>query len=386
LIVQLPYQELELCCATAQQAEWWEDMAWTERKHSKGEIDRAGEALIALGKDDPAREEALVVIDNWRACHAYPLQVIKMTLLNRANKVSPSALIAQRMKRLPSIEIKLLHNPNMKLSQMQDVGGCRAVLPNVKMVYKLVRVYKEFHVKAGKSESKTRSSWDGSDAFDYIRNPKPDGYRSVHLVFRFQSPSPERKVFNGQRIEIQIRSRLQHAWATAVETAQLFTGQALKARVKDANEDWLRFFVLTSAAFARREKSPPVPDAPENMDDLVQELQQIVDREKIVACLLGWNNTIHYFEEPERRDVHTFLMRLDPNNQSLRVWSFKREQLVLAQEQYKIQEKEAESDPLVQVVLVSVESMEALRKAYPNYYVDTMEFVEALQKELARRK
>jgi putative GTP pyrophosphokinase len=109
--VHLSYQELELCCIPAQQVEWWEDMAWTERKHSKGEIDRAGEALIALGKDDPAREAAIVVVDNWRACHAYPLQVIKMTLLNRAYKVSPSALIAQRMKRLPSIEIKLLHNP-----------------------------------------------------------------------------------------------------------------------------------------------------------------------------------------------------------------------------------------------------------------------------------
>jgi hypothetical protein len=274
----------------------------------------------------------------------------------------------------------------MKLSQMQDIGGCRAVLPNVRMVRKLVSVYKEFHIKAGKSGSKTRSSWDGSDAFDYIKNPKPDGYRSVHLIFRFQSPSTDKKMFNGQRVEIQIRSRLQHAWATAVETAQLFTGQALKARVKDANEDWLRFFVLTSAAFAKREKSPPIPNTPENMDDLVRELQQIVDREKIIACLLGWNNTIHYFEDPKQKGVHMFLMRLDPTQRTLRVWSFQREQLVLAQEQYKIQEKEAESDPLVQVVLVSAETADALRKAYPNYYVDTMEFVEALKRELTRSK
>jgi len=361
-------------------------MAWSTRKYSKGEIDRAGEALIALGKDDPAREDAIAVVDNWRACHSYPLQVVKMTLLNRANKVSPSALIAQRMKRLPSIEIKLLHNLHMKLSQMQDIGGCRAVLPNIRAVYKLVRVYKEFHAKSGKGGSKSRSSWDGSEAFDYIRSPKPDGYRSIHLIFRFQSPSPEKKIFNGQRIEIQIRSKLQHAWATAVETAQLFTGQALKARVKDANEDWLRFFALTSAAFARREKAAPVPNTPENIDDLVTELQQVVDREKIIACLLGWNNTIHFFEEPERRDVLTFLMRLDPTQRSLRVWSFRKEQIADAQQQYKTQEKDAESDPLVQVVLVSVESVGALRKAYPNYYVDTIDFVNALQRELVRKK
>src|SRR5258707_229127 len=210
---------------------WCENMAWAKRKYSKGQIDRAGEALIVLGKDDPAREEAIGVVDNWRSCHAYPLQIIKMTLLRRAKKINPNALIAQRMKRRPSIEIKLLDNENMKLSQMQDIGGCRAVLQNVKEVRGLVDVYKSSHAKSGKGKAKARSSWDGSDAFDYIKRPKPEGYRSVHLIFRFQSPSPEKKTFNGQRIEIQIRSKLQHAWATAVETAQLFTGQALKAKV-----------------------------------------------------------------------------------------------------------------------------------------------------------
>jgi len=129
-----------------------------------------------------------------------------------------------------------------------------------------------------------------------------------------------------------------------------------------------------------------VPNTPENIDDLVTELQQVVDREKIIACLLGWNNTIHFFEEPERRDVLTFLMRLDPTQRSLRVWSFRKEQIADAQQQYKTQEKDAESDPLVQVVLVSVESVGALRKAYPNYYVDTIDFVNALQRELVRKK
>ncbi len=361
-------------------------MAWTGRKYTKGQVDRAGEALIALGKEDPAREDAIAVVDNWRSCHAYPLQVIKMTLLHRAKKINSKALIAQRMKRRPSIEIKLLDNPNMKLSQMQDIGGCRAVLQNVTEVKRLVAAYKEFHAKSGKGQSKSRSSWDGSDVFDYIKRPKPDGYRSVHLIFRFQSPSPEKKVFNGQRIEIQIRSKLQHAWATAVETAQLFTGQALKARVKNANEDWLRFFALTSAAFARREKSAQVPGTPENKDDLCRELKAIVDRENIITCLLGWNNTIQFIEEKAGRDAqaHAFLMVLDPAKTTLRVWSFSKDQLAKAEAQYKQQEKETESDPRIQVVLVSVDSVRALPKAYPNYYVDTKDFVNAVQRELNR--
>ena len=346
--------------------------------------------MISLGRDDPAREDAVAIVDNWRGCHAYPLQVIKMTLLHRAIKINNQALIAQRLKRLSSIELKLLHNSNMKLSQVQDIGGCRAVLNNVKEVEQLVEVYKDFHAKSGakgsKDELRTRSFWDGSEAFDYIKNPKADGYRSVHLIFRFQSPSAEKKIFNGQRIEIQIRSRLQHAWATAVETAQLFTGQALKARIKDASENWLRFFALSSAAFARREKTKGVPNTPENARDLVTELSRIESHEQIITSLLSWNNTIHYIEESRSRDAHTFLMVLDPTKRTLQVSQFKKNQIMEAQERYRLTEKETEGDSRIQAVLVSVESVNDLRKAYPNYYVDTKEFVKALQRELRVKK
>jgi hypothetical protein len=74
-------------------------MAWVQRAYSKGEIDRAGGALVHLPKDDPAREHAIAVVDNWRMSHAYPLQVIKMTLKRRALKLDKKALIAQRLKR-----------------------------------------------------------------------------------------------------------------------------------------------------------------------------------------------------------------------------------------------------------------------------------------------
>ncbi len=144
-------------------------MPWAARTVSKGQINRAGRALVEMPHDDPAREAEIAVVDSWRSCHAYPLQVIKMTLLKRARKIDPSALVAQRLKRRPSIEIKLRDNPNMQLSQMQDIGGCRAVLSTVGQVRKLVTKYKEFHAKSPKD----RSDWDGSDNFDYILHPKP---------------------------------------------------------------------------------------------------------------------------------------------------------------------------------------------------------------------
>jgi ppGpp synthetase/RelA/SpoT-type nucleotidyltranferase len=356
-------------------------MAWVHRANSKGEIDRAGRALVNLKVGDPARERAIQVVDNWRSCHAYPLQIIKMTLKRRALRLDKKALIAQRLKRRPSIEIKLRDNPNMQLSQMQDIGGCRAVLHSVQQVKRLVRKYKKSHAKSPKD----RSRWDGSDSSDYISHPKPDGYRSVHLVFKFNSPSRDRQCFAGQRIEIQIRSKLQHLWATAVETAQVFTGQALKSRVKKASDDWLRFFALTSSAFAMREKCPLVPGTPENREKLIDELVAVEKRANIFNCIWGWSNTIKLLGEKDfPPDVYVYLLKLDPNACTLDTKGYPAELLAEAQGDYERAEKETENDPSIQVVLVAVDDVEALKKAYPNYYVDTDEFLDALNKELSQ--
>ncbi len=372
-IVHFSNQNLQLDRET-----WRGDMAWAARIFSKGRIDRAGRALVQLAPDDLQREDEIAVVDNWRACHAYPLQAIKMTLLRRARKIDSNALISQRLKRRPSIEIKLRDNPNMQLSQMQDLGGCRAVLRNVKYVKQLVAKYKEFHAKSPRN----RSDWDGSDDFDYIEKPKPDGYRSVHLVFRFCSDSPERAIYNGQRIEIQIRSKLQHLWATAVETAQLFTGQALKSKVKNATEDWLRFFALTSSAFARRERCHAVPGTPDDRAELKKELQALLDRTDIIRDLRDWNDVVHILEVPDRPNAYFYLLTVDIAKRSLHVDPFRKDQAVSAQQAYDAAEKRTEKDENIQVVLVSVEDMEALRKAYPSYYTDTKDFIKAVTQSI----
>jgi hypothetical protein len=87
------------------------------------------------------RDEMLAVINNWWSSHSFPLRNFKMTLLPRARRMDSKALIAQRLKRLSSIEAKLRRFSDMKLSQMQDIGGCRAVVENIRCLQKLVAVY-----------------------------------------------------------------------------------------------------------------------------------------------------------------------------------------------------------------------------------------------------
>jgi len=353
-------------------------MAFVVRNFSKGRIDRAGQELITLPEDDHAREETLNVINNWRSCHSYPLQIIKMTLLNRAKQIDGRALIAQRLKRTPSISIKLNDNPHMKLSQMQDIGGCRAVMPAVADVDKLLAVYERSRSK----NPHDRPVWIDTD--DYVTTPKSDGYRSVHLIYKYHSKSPSKVVFNGQRIEVQIRSRVQHAWATAVEISQTFTGQALKSKVKSANDAWLRFFALMGSAIALREKRPTVPGTPQTRKELVEELKFLSNQEKILELISGWGQAMQRLQS-ESADAEEFLLVLDPTQRILEVIAYKKDELTKAQQDYLLAEKTAASDPRVQVVLVSVDSVEDLRKAYPNYYLDTRAFIQAVRLEIGQK-
>ncbi|HEX6770483.1 MAG TPA: RelA/SpoT domain-containing protein, partial [Acidobacteriaceae bacterium] len=140
--------------------------------------------------------------------HSYPLQAMKMTLKRRAKHIDGSAIVAQRLKRLTSIQLKLKlsrqagHHPN--LSQMQDIGGCRAVMTTVGQVRELEQVFREAAKKS------PHRGPEFSKLTDYILSPKESGYRSIHLLYRFRSTSAQHSCYNGQRIEVQLRSRMQH--------------------------------------------------------------------------------------------------------------------------------------------------------------------------------
>ena len=98
---------------------------------------------------------------------------------------------------------------------MQDIGGVRTIVGSIEQVRELQAAYKSSRFKHQLVSEK-----------DYIAEPKCDGYRSVHLVFRYVNKrAPD---YNGLSVEMQIRTKLQHAWATAVETMGTFLGQAHK--------------------------------------------------------------------------------------------------------------------------------------------------------------
>ena len=173
------------------------------------------------------------VLSNWRACHGYPINTFQATLRQKLRTIDKNAIVAQRLKRAPSVIAKLQRFPTMKLAQMQDIGGLRAVVSSVARVRPLEASYRQSSFKHGLASSK-----------DYIDTPKPDGYRSIHLVYRYVNHRAP--AYNDLLLERQLRTRLQHAWATAVETMGTFLGQALKSG--QGERPWREFFEVASAA------------------------------------------------------------------------------------------------------------------------------------------
>jgi hypothetical protein len=326
-------------------------------------VDKAGQALAA----NSATDADLDVINNWRSAHSFPLNTFQMNLRRKAGAVDPRSLIAQRLKRLTSIREKLGAS-TMKLSQMQGIGGCRAVVRSVALVHAL----RDLYVAADHSHVLVK------DPTDYIAKPRTTGYRGVHLIYRYRSAMKGKEAFNNLLIEIQLRSQLQHAWATAVETVDVFTSQALKKNTGD--ERWLRFFALMGSAMARRERSPLVPSTPENGRELAQELQYLTNELDVVNVLASYHVALEMTDRIPASDGYVFfLLELRPTVGRTVVTRYTRAELDRATAAYLDAERAAGTEPGSQAVLVSVESLAALKRAYPNYFLDTRRFIYALK-------
>jgi putative GTP pyrophosphokinase len=354
-------------------------MAWSKPEYSREDVNRAGELLLSDTSAPDELNHALTVINNWRAIHACPMQTMRMTLAARAQKQDLQMIISQRTKRIPAIRLKLREHRAkglaLKLAQMQDIGGCRAVLRTVAQVEELAQYYERATTKNSLRGGKFQRK------YDYIKNPKDTGYRSIHLVYKYHSTSPRLAIYDDLKIEIQLRSRLQHYWATAVETVDFFTGQALKSNIGDVS--WKRFFVVVANEFARLEKRPLVPGASANEQESRAELRSYSAQITLLEGLSAATSIVASKGAVEKVGGQLYLLELDLNSRTIQTKSFRKDQSAEAQERYLEVEKSSKDRPEKQNVLVSVDSLASLRKAYPSFYLDIGEFIKVLRRILS---
>jgi hypothetical protein len=186
--------------------------------------------------------------------------------------------------------------------------------------------------------------------------------------------------YNDLKIEIQIRSQLQHAWATSVEVVGTMIDQALKSSLGD--QSWLRFFQLMGSEIARMEKQPIVPGTPESVEETREELRAFVLERDPIRRLSAYREALHFVEE-KGADSHFFILHLQPRKNNLTVRRFRREESHRANNVYLEVEKGLSREDGEEAVLVSVDSVASLKKAYPNYFLDTQTFTGLVSRSIA---
>ena len=312
------------------------------------------------------------MVNNWRAAHGFMLNTFQTNLRKKAATVDEDAFVVQRLKRRSSIEAKLQRYPWMKLSKMQDIGGCRVVLSSIADVNEMAKQIKGSRIKHRLS-----------DEDNYMDAPKESGYRSLHLVYRYYSD--KKPTYNNMRVEIQFRSRLQHAWATAVETVDTFSHQVLKSSRGD--QDWIRFFALMGSEIAITEDSPIVPMTPEDRGELRREIANFEKKTDALNLLQGYSLALRALEDRVNEGGKGYYI-LTLIHEEEKIWTiemreYDQSQIEDATRDYAEVEESIRSRMGAETVLVNVDSLEALRRAYPNYFADTRVFVEELRKAIA---
>lgn len=336
-------------------------------KYGSKKISKAGNiALTSTDKNEV--DDAIKIIDDWRTLHLIALDKLQGHIVSALKKNNIRFSVSHRLKRISSILNKLDRNPKSGLGTMQDIGGFRIIVPSMGVLNKAFEVI----------VNNTPDNFEFTkDPMNYIGSPKPiSGYRSIHFIYRFHSTDPD---IDGMKIELQLRTKLQHSWAMAVETAELVTGTALKSSQGD--ESWIYFFKIVSSLFAIKESSPILKEHSDlnyDMKELMLKLYSLNKKNHFNDTLkaLRVSNTI---AKKENYKNGYYILYIDFSKQRVRIFAFPKEQEVKASDLYYKIEKSAEVTKNA-VVLVSVPKMQQLQEAYPSYFLDTSDFLNAIDK------
>lgn len=315
---------------------------------SKSKVTRAGERI----RQGTATDDDLHVIEEWRAAHRGVLNTFQAILRNRTR--GTKVTVAQRHKRKTTIFDKLSRLPGMQLARMDDVAGCRLIFRSIKDLYAF---RSKFH--KARFNHKLRND---PDKYDYLKQPKKTGYRGIHDVYEYDVKSDAGKALAGLYIEIQYRTLVQHAWATAVEVIGFITQSQPKFQRGDTRYE--RAMALASELLARahEQQTGPFPSASDQ--EVLDEFLSLDSELHLMQTLRGLNsakgdvtdkrNSILIFSKEGELEVRNFRDATD----ALRAL-------------FELEKKMPDRD----IVLVRADTSEEVRLAFRNYFTDAREFV-----------
>ena len=320
----------------------------------------------ALNANQTPEEKDIDIVENWRASHRHILNVWQVILRKRA--INTDIVFAQRLKRKNTILNKLCREPNMSLVRMHDIAGCRVIFKNYD---DMVRYINSLH-----SSSKLKHYL--TNEYNYIEKPHPknSGYRGIHDEYEYFSrkASDRSDRWDGLFLEIQYRTIFQHAWATAVEVADMITGKTVKFN-NDNNDDQAEFFRITSEIIAR---------VYEGQHSCYPELSNIdlANRFEEIELKLGLLKRLKQVKiiSPQTRDwKKCIILHFQGNDFKLKLESLTFNEFSKANNEYFKLEKQYPNDDIVLVRTDDSSIGQTIRNAFRNYFADTKDFIDYIE-------
>ena len=123
--------------------------------------------------------------------------------------------------------VEKLRRESVRLSQMQDISGCRVVVADIMQQDQFV--------------ASLKTAFPAASVIDRRENPSY-GYRAVHVIAEMA----------GKAVEIQVRSALQHLWAELSEKSSDVLDPTIK--YGGGSDEWRNFLMKSSEAVAAYER------------------------------------------------------------------------------------------------------------------------------------
>lgn len=334
-------------------------------EYSKKDVIRAGEALkdqlIWSPEGKTEIQRVFSIANSWRASHAFPMHRMRAELHGRMSALKVKGLTVARLKQMSSIRNKL-NRLSGNLRQLQDLGGCRAVVPNIEQARILA------------SEIMENSPHNLKREDPYMDEPRASGYRSHHIVFAFIPRTDAEAGYEGRLIELQIRSRLQHSWATAVEAVGLYRNENLKAGA--GSEDWLRLFELMSFEFAASEGCDYAKDGSSTRVQEIIDLNARLEATQTLDALSHAVSNLDRIELDRHHKPRYCLIMYDHDERRVNVRYLDSPSKIggALEDGGTVGEYSNRHSSVV----VELDKIENLKSAYPNYFGDVQLFKSSL--------
>lgn len=184
---------------------------------SRARIDKLGDVL----RDGVFGKEALIELDEFRNEFVAAYENVVYKLKDQLGY----QVTGRPAKSTPAI-VEKLRRETTRLSQMQDIAGCRVIVTDMPMQERALAAIRVFLIE--------------SDVYDRRESPS-HGYRAVHIVSRNEP----------RRVEVQLRTVLQHMWAEVSEKY----ADTVDPRIKygEGDESVLRLLNSLSVSISRIE-------------------------------------------------------------------------------------------------------------------------------------